>query len=132
MFNHKIASLEARIARLEAHLSRKASIVSDPYGTDFPPQKKPSLFTLTFYKNLKKVQRISVNAHEDFWEIADIEIRTASGLMGNIALIPQGDTVVVSVRGDYRRVMKNEFDNTIGGATQAAQWVASYFGQEPK
>lgn len=132
MFNSKIASLEARITRLESHLSRKASIVSVPYGTDFSPQKKPSLFTLTFYKNLKKVQRISVNAHEDFWEIADIEIRTASGLVGNIALIPQGDTVVVSVRGDYRRVMKNEFDNTIDGATQAAQWVASYFGQEPK
>lgn len=131
MFNHKIASLEARIARLEAHLSRKASIVSDPYGTDFP-QKKPSLFTLTFYKNLKKVQRISVNAHEDFWEIADIEIRTASGLGGITSLIPQGDTVVVSVRGDYRRVMKNEFDNTIDGATQAAQWVASYLGQEPR
>ncbi len=30
MFNHKIASLEARIARLEANLSRKASLEDQP------------------------------------------------------------------------------------------------------
>lgn len=34
MFNHKIASLEARIARLEAHLSRKASVKKAMYSPE--------------------------------------------------------------------------------------------------
>ncbi len=128
MFNHKIASLEARIARLEAHLSRKAS--QEGSRTKFASME----FGLAFHDNLKYIQKIKINSPVDQFEsmVGDVEVKTSGGLWCIIALIPQGDTILVSVRGDYRRVMKNEFDNTIDGANEAAQWVASYLGQEPR